>query len=440
MQPLPQPESSLPPRAAASGPLRLSVDRRSLVAGEGTPFFFLADTAWAIVWKGRPEEWARYLDFRAAQGYSVLQVNLLPWRWHFVDTDGNAPFQDGDPDRPNGAYFDRYERFLELAAARGFYTCLMLLWGGNIPELPAAHFSDAQALGFVRAMVARFSPYPVLWSLSGDAPYAEELARWEAIGAAVEAADRYGHPTTNHLPPRMNWRFLHHDSPWHDFHMLQTSHWRRSFPDIPALPAAYYAATPTKAVVNGEPPYEAHPSTDGGVYGPLFGDGEVRYAFWSSVLSGATMGHTYGGQGIWNWKRAGDDETPVAGPQLGPPWWEALHHPGAAQIARGARLLRALPWWRLRPSPERVRLAAPPGGPYAPACARVPDECWVVYLPDSAGGARLLGLEPGPWRARWFDPRAGDEVWSGAIEADDAGTWAVAALPAAGDWVLVLTR
>jgi hypothetical protein len=204
--------------------------------------------------------------------------------------------------------------------------------------------------------------------------------------------------------------------------------------------AAYYAATPTKAVVNGEPPYEAHPATDGGTCSPLFGDGEVRYAFWSSVLSGATLGHTYGGQGVWNWKRPGDDETPVAGPQIGPVWWEALHHPGAAQVALGARLLRSSPWWRLRPGPERLRLAAPNAGPEAPACARVPGACWVVYLPDTATGACLLGLEPGPWQGRWFDPRAGDVVPLGAVAAGDDGTWAVPPAPAEGDWVIVLTR
>ncbi|HEY8598163.1 MAG TPA: DUF4038 domain-containing protein, partial [Thermomicrobiales bacterium] len=239
--------------AHALSPLRLGADRRTLIDRNGEPFFFFADTAWAIVWKGRPEEWSRYLDFRAAQGFSVLQVNLLPWRWHLTDVEGNRPFLDGDVERPNEAYFARYDRFLVEAAARGLFTCLVLLWGGNRPEMSAGYFSDDQAIRFVRYAVERFGRFPVVWSLSGDAPYAEDLARWEAIGAAVEAADSRGHPTTNHLHPHMNWRFLHHDSPWHDFHMLQTSHWRRSRPDIAALPLAYHAREPRKAIVNGEP-------------------------------------------------------------------------------------------------------------------------------------------------------------------------------------------
>ena len=79
----------------------------------------------------------------------------------------------------------------------------------------------------------------------------------------------------------MNWHFLHHDSPWHDFHMLQTGHRRASRPDIAALPAAYRRREPVKAVVNGEPWYEAHPAMrHRPSYGPPFTADDARYAFW----------------------------------------------------------------------------------------------------------------------------------------------------------------
>jgi hypothetical protein len=81
-------------------PLRLSADRRFLVDATGQPFFYLADTAWSIVWKGTPDQWEQYLDRRVAQGFSVLQVNLLPWRWELTDVDGNRPFHEGDPLAP----------------------------------------------------------------------------------------------------------------------------------------------------------------------------------------------------------------------------------------------------------------------------------------------------------------------------------------------------
>lgn len=423
-------------------PLRLAADRRSLEDAAGRPFFYLADTAWSIAWKGRPEEWGFYLDRRAAQGFSVLQVNLLPWRWDMTDVEGNRTFHDGDPDRPNDAYFARFDSFLEQAAARGLFTCLMLIWGGPRPSLPAVNFSTAQAVAFASYAVRRFGRFPVLWSLSGDAEYARELEKWDAVGAAVEAADTSGHPTTNHLPPQMNWRFLHHDAPWHDFHMLQTGHRRSAAADIAALPAAYYRQTPVKAVVNGEPWYERHPARDTREYGPPFTAADARCAFWVSLLSGATMGHTYGAQGIWNWKRRGDDEAELAGPQIGQPWFEALDYAGAEQVSLGARFVRTLPWPRLQPCPERVSLEPAPAAPERrPACAHVPGELFVAYAPEAAGRLAVKGLDPAvSWRAEWLDPRTGERRDAGEVDVPESAVWtAPAALPGE-DWVLVVRR
>jgi hypothetical protein len=282
----------------------------------------------------------------------------------------------------------------------------------------------------------------MLWSLSGDGPYTQETGKWEAVGAAVQAADPYDRPTTNHLPPDLNWQFAFAHSPWHDFTMLQTGHTQRARPDISALPAAYWRRLPAKAVVNGEPWYEAHPARDSREYGPPFSAADARYAFWVSTLSGATMGHTYGSQGIWNWKRPGDDETEVAGPQIGPPWFDALRHAGAEQCGLGARLLRTLPWWQLEPAPERVRLDPPPSGPDdRPCCARTPDGLWVVYLPAGTGRPLLSGIAPDAWQARWVDPRTGAVTPVGEeIAVDQSHRWRGPAPPSADDWVLIVSR
>ena len=439
---MPEVSSSADPTGHAQAPLRLSADRRYLVDAAGQPFFFLGDTAWSVVWRGEPSEWARYLDRRREQGFSVLQVNLLPWRADFVDVEGNAPFTDGDVTRPNEAYFARYDRFLQLAAERGLFTCLMLVWGGPRPELPASWFTAEQAVAFARWAVERYTRYPMLWSISGDGPYDEDVARWEAVGAAVEGADPNGHPTTNHLITMRGWRFLHHAASWHDFHMIQTGHRLDSRPNIRDQAFAYYRARPTKAYVNGEPWYEAHPDmSNRPTYGPLFGEEHQRYAFWVSVLSGATMGHTYGGQGIWNWKHAGDDETHVAGPQIGPTWDVALAHPGAEQVAVGARVLRSLPWYRLRPTPERARSVdrdVPPV--HQPACAQIADQLWLVYCPVGSGNVELLGLDDLGWRAAWIDPRTGAEQAIGPVSVPADGAWAAPDAPTDADWVLLLRR
>ena len=246
------------------GALRASADRRYFEQADGAAVLLPRRHGLVHRLQGhRPTQWRRYLDRRAEHGYAVVQMHLLPFAWAVPDPDGNHPFVDDDVARPSPAYFARVDRLCAMAAERGLYTCMCLMWGGNRPGMPAGHFTTEQAVAFARYAVARYAAFPMIWSLSGDAPYVEDLDKWEAVGAAVEAADPYRHPTTNHLPPSMNWRFLHHDSPWHDFHMLQTGHRRQAGRlDIAALPAAYRAREPAKPVVNGEPWYEAHPEMD----------------------------------------------------------------------------------------------------------------------------------------------------------------------------------
>jgi hypothetical protein len=409
------------------------------VEADGLPAYFLADTAWFVIWKGTPEQWASYLDRRAAQGFSVIQVQVLPFQWELPDVEGNFPFADmANPVRPNEAYFRRVDDFVAMAAERGLRVFLAIMWGAVRPTHIATRFTKEQAVEYTRYAVARFGAYPVLWSLGGDDDYTQALDKFEAMGNALEAADPYHHPTTNHLPPRLNWQFVHHDSLWHDFHMLQTGHRRSALADIGALPLAYWKTG--KAVVNGEPWYEAHPARDTREYGPIFTPEEARYAFWVSTLSGATMGHTYGSQGIWNWKRESDPDAELGGPGVGPVWSEALYHQGSDQCGLGARAMRSLPWWLLEPAPERIELDPPPSGNRRPVCAVVPGSLFVAYLPDGVGTLILKGIEPGEWRARWLDPRSGEGRDAGAVEVASDWKWRAPSPPSGEDWALIVAR
>jgi hypothetical protein len=331
-------------------------------------------------------------------------------------------------------------------------------------------FDAAQGATFVRYAVARYAAFPVIWSISGDDIYVQDLDKWERIGAALEEADPYRHMTTNHLGSGANWHFLHHNSGWHDFHMIQTGHRRDRFLEPAALGTAYRRLQPPKPMINGESWYEGlhlgggwwswydehvggntldeqaqarlalelqtlrdHPEQ-------LVDAFRVRWSFWVSVLSGATMGHGYGGQGIWNWKPPvdyGETYVPVA---RGPVWEEALSHPGSEQVAIGTRFLRSLPWWTLEPRPELVhQLPAPAEPSNVPCCAAAPN-VWVIYLPDGTGTPILRGLPRDRWRARWFDPRTAAVTDTADATPDNALRWHGPQPPSREDWVLVLTR
>jgi len=66
-----------PERLASPGPLRVSPDGRYLVDRDGQPFFWLGDTAWLLPQKARREDVALYLETRARQGFSVIQVAVV---------------------------------------------------------------------------------------------------------------------------------------------------------------------------------------------------------------------------------------------------------------------------------------------------------------------------------------------------------------------------
>ena len=81
-----------------------------LLAGEdGSPFFWLGDTAWQLIQELTREECSYYLQTRASQGFTVIQTVVLAEFGGVKQptTTGLLPFADQDPRRPNDAFFDR---------------------------------------------------------------------------------------------------------------------------------------------------------------------------------------------------------------------------------------------------------------------------------------------------------------------------------------------
>jgi hypothetical protein len=87
--------------------LRVSDNRRFLVRDDGTPFFYLADIAWALFQRLNLEEIHQYLADRAAKGFTVIQAVALSKfdGLRAPNRSGDLPFHDNDPLRPNDAYF-----------------------------------------------------------------------------------------------------------------------------------------------------------------------------------------------------------------------------------------------------------------------------------------------------------------------------------------------
>src|SRR5688500_14111851 len=64
---------------AAEAPSRLQVsdNKRFLITADGSPFFYLGDTAWELFHRLDREQADRYLQDRAAKGFTVIQAVAL---------------------------------------------------------------------------------------------------------------------------------------------------------------------------------------------------------------------------------------------------------------------------------------------------------------------------------------------------------------------------
>src|SRR5438093_1563944 len=69
--------SSLSDAAERLPRLKVSENKRFLVREDGSPFFYLGDTAWELFHRLRREEAERYLKDRAAKGFTVIQAVVL---------------------------------------------------------------------------------------------------------------------------------------------------------------------------------------------------------------------------------------------------------------------------------------------------------------------------------------------------------------------------
>ena len=58
------------------GRLKVSENKRFIVHEDGTPFFYLGDTAWELFHRLNREEAEKYLEIRRKQGFTVIQADV----------------------------------------------------------------------------------------------------------------------------------------------------------------------------------------------------------------------------------------------------------------------------------------------------------------------------------------------------------------------------
>ncbi|HYE19713.1 MAG TPA: glycoside hydrolase family 140 protein [Tepidisphaeraceae bacterium] len=427
------------------GDLRVSENKRFLVHADGTPFFYLADTAWELFHRLTMEQAEKYLENRRGYGYTAIQCVILPEfdGLKTANRQGHLPLVDNDPTKPNEAYFKDVDAVLAMAERKGLYLALLPTWGDKVnkkwgqgPEI----FTPENAKVYGEFLGKRYADRPnVIWVLGGDRPVENEKHReiWRAMAAGIQSADKR-HLIGYHPQGRASsTKYYPGAEPWLAFHMIQSGHQGRDTANYEMI-AKDYALEPVKPVFDGEPRYEDHPVRGSKVAKDYFDDFDVRQAAYWAVFAGG-FGHTYGHHSIWSMHSA---ETPAPGKLAGEmlvTWDKAIDRPGSAQMAHLRRLMESRPMLSRVPDQGLIGGENPKGAGHRVGTR---GEGYVmVYVPE--GGkvtVELNGAKLGARVRAWlFDPRSGAAKELETFEAGERKEFTLPGETGRGnDWVLVL--
>ncbi len=445
------------------GPICIKDDASGFVDAAGKDFFWLGDTWWMgftkrLAW---PDDFQRLAADRKAKGFNVIQIVAglypdMPWGDPRGENNAGLPWEK-DFSRVNPAWFDEADLKLQYLVREGFIPCIVGCWGYFLPLMGSEKMADHW-----RYLVARWSAYPVVWCLAGEAamPYyrsddrekeiAQQKAGWTEIARYVRNVDPYPRPITIH-PTQVGREQVEDDSVL-DFDMLQTGHsGYESVPNNVRTVRKQHATTPKMPVVVGEVSYE----------GILHGtESELqRLMFWAGILSGAA-GYTYGANGIWQVNQPGKPygPSPHGGCWGNTPWTQAVELKGSTYVGLAAKILRELPFGRFEPHLDWVDPPAHKGDVFdwdnPPADTREYFQHYAAGLEDQVrlfyfwqpfvpwrDRPRVVKLDSAAtYRACWIDPRSAERHDLGEISPDTDGTWQPPLQPEMSDWLLLVRR
>ncbi len=401
--------------------MRVSENRRYLVDASGKPFFYLADTAWRLLYCTDHAMADRYLRKRRDQGFSVFMTVLLSevfgsesetnWFGHYA-------LVDWDPSRPNEAFFEYVDWVVRRAGELGLVVGILPTWGEFVGPLLHGRgpqcFTVDNAFAYGRFLGERYRDAPnVLWVLGGDRNPTEEplVAIWRSMAAGIRAGDGSRHLMTYHPAPRDDLdRFSSADwlpdEDWIDFNMLQTGT-RIDRANYRYIRRDYErTGRQAKPVLDGECRYEysherfwTRPPS-----GRRIGAHQVRKALYNALLSGAA-GHTYGCRCVWNFYHVGTEKTRDTDLD----WRQALDLEGAWQLRHARTLFERYPWFRIVPdfNGSVVVFGQGDGGTYIPAAIADDRSFFLAYLPEPMPFQVNLDVLNAPARLAWFDVRTG---------------------------------
>ncbi len=422
---------------------KLTVQGRYLAYEDGTPFFYLGDTAWELFHALSREEMEHYFATRADQGFNAIQAVALAEIWGITTPNhyGRLPFEftdeQPDPEKPDVggeySYWDHVDYAVDTAEKYGLFITMLPTWGdkfnlvwGRGPLI----FNKENAYTYGKWIAERYKDHSnIIWMLGGDRPL-EPCHREiiDAMAKGIKEVDQ-NHLVTFHPMGLRKSTDEVLDADYIDFHTAQTGHDIVQCFSSDDEMRVMKAASP-KPFMDSEPRYEDHPACFKDFLGYNWDADDVRQnAYWNALVG--TCGHTYGNHCVWSMTRKPANYFQFT-------WQQVLRHPGAEQIGYVKKLRLSRDYFSLCDATEEVlvqnyegmgHMVAAKGNGYA-----------YVYSPLGLPFTINLGLfeEAKRLRALWFDPRTGEEKIFTVLPPNGK---TVIVPPTQGkgcDWVLIL--
>jgi Protein of unknown function (DUF4038)/Putative collagen-binding domain of a collagenase len=314
--------------------LQVSENGRFLVRGDGTGFFPVADTAWAIAWKLNRNQVEKYLKHRKDQNFNTIAIVAFPavegkvvipnvyddhafkissrgvWDpLHPITTPGIIPENSSEYD-----YWDHLEYIIDAAESKGMAVILLPAWGvcvagdwGSGKPTRDLIFNANSGYQYSRWIGQRFkSKKNIIWMIGGDrsAVYGKRdyrnvfRAMAEGIADGVNGINKqdgkadYSTTLMSYHPRKWkpNSSEWFHNEPWLDFNSIQDQP-----SDQITATALDYGLSPVKPTWLFEGGYEFRRN--------VYKDWQIRFQSYQTVFAGG-FGITYGSMNIYHFNSA----------------------------------------------------------------------------------------------------------------------------------------
>ena len=407
----------------SNGKLKVSANNLYIIHENGTPFFWMGNTAWLLPERLNREEAEYFLTKDREAGYNVEQIqvlNAIPTFNVYGQQANNMEFDFSKVSKPGVyGYWEHLDYIVSVAEQNGIYIAMDCIWGSMLKHMD---IKKAEALG--KFLAQRYKDCPnIIWMIGGDIRGDKSPEVWDAMARAIKKIDK-NHIMTFHPRGRTTSAWWFNDREWMDFNMFQSGHRRygqrngdgdytikdNTEEDNWRYVDMSFEKKPLRPVIDGEPSYEDIPQGLHDFSAPRWMDYDVRrYAYWA--VFGGCFGHTYGHNSVMQFIRPGLNASFGAEK----PWWEAMNDPGYNQMKYLKWLMLCLPFTE-RVADQSV-IAGSNGERYDRNIATRGNDYLLVYnysgKPMDIDLTKISGKKKNVW---WMNPANGTLTYVGEMD------------------------